>query len=478
MDRVRKEVERCEALGGFIVHQSLAGGTGSGVGAFLTECMHDEYPSEQLINQVVWPYANGEVIVQNYNALLTLSHLNEFSHGILLFENDSLHSICSRRLHVATPSFTQLNRIISENLTNVLLPARITQAQPFYREQTERDDPMARGGGGGSSSGSSGGGGGKTKYLPPKDDDLLAQCPPLSWSDPLSHLFAHPSYKLSTIRTIPQLNVASKSFQASTWTYLLKYLQQMQLCGADMEDSLDWAVGTYAKRIAGLGVTKRKWHQHWSASARATGLFDVGTAMVDSTSAAASIAAAASTNASSPSPSFILQDTPLPPPAYTPAFLDGESYLECRLRLDKEEESSATRRGDAQAAEDATATPYNTTLASLLYLRGSSVCSGDASSFLDPSAYASWSLNPLMVVRESKQLHGDERLATLWSNSSAVARPLDSMLDRVYSMLDAKAYVHHYEKYGIDLEWFWQQVISLEQITADYKALAYQPTKE
>jgi tubulin delta len=77
LDRVRRETERCSSLGGFVVHQSLAGGTGSGVGAYLTECMHDEYPGEQLINQVVWPYANGEVIVQNYNALLTLAHLNE-----------------------------------------------------------------------------------------------------------------------------------------------------------------------------------------------------------------------------------------------------------------------------------------------------------------------------------------------------------------------------------------------------------------
>jgi len=54
---------------------SLAGGTGSGMGTFVTEMLRDEYPRRFILNQVVMPYQTGEVIVQSYNALLTLSHL-------------------------------------------------------------------------------------------------------------------------------------------------------------------------------------------------------------------------------------------------------------------------------------------------------------------------------------------------------------------------------------------------------------------
>lgn len=37
--QVRKEVEQCDRLGGLMLLQSLAGGTGSGVGTFLTETL-------------------------------------------------------------------------------------------------------------------------------------------------------------------------------------------------------------------------------------------------------------------------------------------------------------------------------------------------------------------------------------------------------------------------------------------------------
>jgi len=79
MDIVSKEVEKCDHLGGFFMLQSLAGGTGSGLGTYITEALRDEYPHTFLVNQVVWPYYTGEVIVQNYNSVLTLSHLYQMA---------------------------------------------------------------------------------------------------------------------------------------------------------------------------------------------------------------------------------------------------------------------------------------------------------------------------------------------------------------------------------------------------------------
>ena len=63
MTLVSREAEKCDRLGGFVALLSLAGGTGSGVGAYVTQCLRDEYPHAFILNQVVAPYHMGEVIV-------------------------------------------------------------------------------------------------------------------------------------------------------------------------------------------------------------------------------------------------------------------------------------------------------------------------------------------------------------------------------------------------------------------------------
>lgn len=64
---------------------SLAGGTGSGVGTYVTEMLRDLYSKAFIVNEVVAPYQSGEVIVQSYNALLTLAHLYQVITKCLVF---------------------------------------------------------------------------------------------------------------------------------------------------------------------------------------------------------------------------------------------------------------------------------------------------------------------------------------------------------------------------------------------------------
>ena len=52
MDMVQREAEKCDRLDGFLVLMSLAGGTGSGVGAYLTRCLRDQFPHSAIVNQV------------------------------------------------------------------------------------------------------------------------------------------------------------------------------------------------------------------------------------------------------------------------------------------------------------------------------------------------------------------------------------------------------------------------------------------
>jgi hypothetical protein len=48
------QVERCDSFGGFLLLQSVAGGTGSGLGTFLAEELREEYPQDFLLSHCIW----------------------------------------------------------------------------------------------------------------------------------------------------------------------------------------------------------------------------------------------------------------------------------------------------------------------------------------------------------------------------------------------------------------------------------------
>lgn len=64
MNLVQKEAEKCDRLSGFFTVMSMAGGTGSGMGAYVTQCLRDAFPTSFILNQVIWPYGTGEVNVK------------------------------------------------------------------------------------------------------------------------------------------------------------------------------------------------------------------------------------------------------------------------------------------------------------------------------------------------------------------------------------------------------------------------------
>lgn len=100
---------------------SLAGGTGSGVGTYYSEFLKNTYPRTALVNTLVWPFSQGEVILQNYNLLLTLNKLYECSDALILLENDNLHQIC-KRIQVGPKkevTFDDLNSIIGVFLNSL-----------------------------------------------------------------------------------------------------------------------------------------------------------------------------------------------------------------------------------------------------------------------------------------------------------------------------------------------------------------------
>lgn len=156
---VRREVERCDRLSGLMAVMSVAGGTGSGVGTYLTQRLRDAYPRSFILNHLTWPYTTGEVcrrrvlllllfqplerrkpcfffvfqvIVQNYNSVLTLAHLYQLSDAILVHENDTVHKICAQLLHIKHISFTDINRVVAQQLAGILQPALTPDSYGAY----------------------------------------------------------------------------------------------------------------------------------------------------------------------------------------------------------------------------------------------------------------------------------------------------------------------------------------------------------
>ena len=87
--------ERCDSLGCILGFNSLAGGTGSGLGSRLWTELRDQFPEVSLVGCVVWPHRTGEVPVQNFNATLSLAHSLDSCDALWCAHNDSLHEAAS-----------------------------------------------------------------------------------------------------------------------------------------------------------------------------------------------------------------------------------------------------------------------------------------------------------------------------------------------------------------------------------------------
>lgn len=64
--------------------QSLAGGTGSGLGTYVLGLLEDLYPKIPKFVGCVLPHLSGEVILQAYNATLSLGTIYGLADGIFL----------------------------------------------------------------------------------------------------------------------------------------------------------------------------------------------------------------------------------------------------------------------------------------------------------------------------------------------------------------------------------------------------------
>ncbi|KAM6174938.1 tubulin delta chain [Erethizon dorsatum] len=222
MSLIQKEAEKCDSLSGFFIIMSIAGGTGSGLGAFLTQHLQDHYSNALKMNQIIWPYGTGEVIVQNYNSILTLSHLYRSSDALLVHENDAVHKICAKLMNIKQISFRDINQVLAHQLGSVFQPTHSAEGSFHYRR-----NPLG---------------------------------------DLMENLVPHPEFKMLGVRNIPQLSENSLVYSAFTWAGLLKHLRQMLISNARMEEGIDWQVRPPFPRLPPLGKMSLNRERHFNTS--------------------------------------------------------------------------------------------------------------------------------------------------------------------------------------------------------------------
>ena len=190
-----------------ILIQSIAGGTGSGVGSFLLKTLSDEFSELFFVNFLVVPKLSGEVILQYYNSILSLTSIYEHSHAIYLLENDKADLICKSVLKMQTINLDSMNFVLSKFIVSALLVQNSDEGN----------------------------------YFDVHSDLLL----------PL------PSFKLLGSRFLPLVTDNLRLFTTDSWKGLISRAQQMVLSGST-EGNIGWNLKSKTEEPNSMEVTKMK----------------------------------------------------------------------------------------------------------------------------------------------------------------------------------------------------------------------------
>jgi len=114
LDRIRQEIEQCDAPQGFQLFHSLGGGTGSGMGTLLLLKIRDGYPDRITTTYSVYPSPKvSDTVVEPYNAVLSSHQLLENSDETFIIDNEALYNINHNVLKNKQPTYAELNALIA-----------------------------------------------------------------------------------------------------------------------------------------------------------------------------------------------------------------------------------------------------------------------------------------------------------------------------------------------------------------------------
>lgn len=129
MDRIRKLADNCTGLQGFLVFTAVGGGTGSGLGSLVLDQLKKDYPKKSRLGFTVYPSPQiSNAVVEPYNAILSTHALLQSTDVAVMLDNEAIYDICRRNLDIEKPTFSNLNRIISQVISSLTASLRFDGA--------------------------------------------------------------------------------------------------------------------------------------------------------------------------------------------------------------------------------------------------------------------------------------------------------------------------------------------------------------
>merc|ERR1712178_570640 len=116
-------------LQGFLVFNSVGGGTGSGLGALLLERLSVDYGKKSKLGFCIYPSPQvSTAVVEPYNATLATHSLLEHTDVAVMLDNEALYDICRRCLDIERPTYTNLNRLEAQVISSLTASLRFDGA--------------------------------------------------------------------------------------------------------------------------------------------------------------------------------------------------------------------------------------------------------------------------------------------------------------------------------------------------------------
>jgi len=129
MDRIRKIADMCNGLQGFLIFHSFGGGTGSGLTSLLMERLSVDYGKKSKLEFAIYPAPQvSTAVVEPYNAILTTHTTLEHSDCAFMVDNEACFDICRKNLDIQRPSYSNLNRLISQVVSSITASLRFDGA--------------------------------------------------------------------------------------------------------------------------------------------------------------------------------------------------------------------------------------------------------------------------------------------------------------------------------------------------------------
>ncbi|XP_053596105.1 tubulin delta chain [Microplitis demolitor] len=125
-ESIRNELELTDKVDTFFCLSGCAGGTGSGLGSYITQSVRDEYPKKNILSTLLLPFGSGEIATQNYNTLLSLAKIIDSADMLIIMENDKLNNELTKSVNLKSHTVNfpnDINDIACQKLLSILQSA-------------------------------------------------------------------------------------------------------------------------------------------------------------------------------------------------------------------------------------------------------------------------------------------------------------------------------------------------------------------